>query len=44
VVTEVEERLITVRWGSGSSSMFMPSAGCLQVTGQEPQAKAADNS
>jgi hypothetical protein len=44
VVTEVDGRLITVRWDSGSSSMFVPSAGCLQVTGHEPQAEAADNS
>ena len=43
VVTEVEGRLITVRWESGSSSMFVPSAGCLQVTGHEPHAEAADN-
>ena len=44
VVTEVDGRLITVRWDSGSSSMFVPSAGCLQVTGHEPQAEAADTS
>jgi hypothetical protein len=44
VVTEVDGRLIMVRWDSGSSSMFVPSAGCLQVTGHEPQAEAADNS
>jgi hypothetical protein len=44
VVTEVDGRLITVRWDSGLSSMFVPSAGCLQVTGHEPQAEAADNS
>jgi hypothetical protein len=44
VVTKVDGRLITVRWDSGSSSMFVPSAGCLQVTGHEPQAEAADNS
>jgi hypothetical protein len=44
VVTEMDGRLITVRWDSGSSSMFVPSAGCLQVTGHEPQAEAADNS
>jgi hypothetical protein len=44
VVTEVDGRLITVRWDSGSSSMFVPSAGCLQVTGHEPKAEAADNS
>jgi hypothetical protein len=43
-VTEVDGRLITVRWDSGSSSMFVPSAGCLQVTGHEPHAEAADNS
>jgi hypothetical protein len=39
VVTDVDGRLITVRWDSGSSSTFVPSAGCLQVTGHEPQAK-----
>ena len=44
VVTEVDGRLITVRWDSGSSSMFVPSAGCLQVTGHEPHTEAADNS
>jgi hypothetical protein len=44
VVTEVDGRLITVRWDSGSSSMFLPSAGCLQVTGHEPQAEASDSS
>jgi hypothetical protein len=44
VVTEVDGRLITVRWDSGSSSMFVPSAGCLQVTGHDSKAEAADNS
>jgi hypothetical protein len=44
VVTGVDGRLITVRWDSGSSSTFVPSAGCLQVTGHEPQAEAANNS
>src|SRR5215204_1550769 len=44
VVTAVEGRLITVRWGSGSSSTFVPSAGCLQVTGHEPQAETVDSS
>ena len=44
VVTEVDGRLITVRWDSGSSSMFVPSAGCLQVTGHEPQAEVVDGS
>ena len=44
MVTEVDGSLITVRWDSGSSSMFVPSAGCLQVTGHEPQAEAADTS
>jgi Domain of unknown function (DUF1918) len=42
VVTEVDGRLITVRWDSGSSSTFVPSAGCLQVMGQEPQAEGVD--
>jgi hypothetical protein len=27
VVTAVEDRLITVRWDSGSESVFVPSAG-----------------
>jgi hypothetical protein len=31
-----------VRWDSGSSSMFVPSAGCLQVTGHEPQAEVVN--
>jgi Domain of unknown function (DUF1918) len=44
VVTDVDGRLITVRWDSGASSTFVPSAGCLQVTGHEPQAEAANNS
>jgi hypothetical protein len=44
VVTDVDGSLITVRWDSGSSSTFVPSAGCLQVTGHEPQAQAANNS
>jgi hypothetical protein len=44
VVTDVDGRLITVRWDSGSSSTFVPSAGCLQVTGHEPQAEAVNNS
>ena len=44
VVTDVDGSLITVRWDSGSSSTFVPSAGCLQVTGHEPQAQAADSS
>ena len=38
VVTAVEDRLITVRWDSGSESVFVPSAGSLQVTGHEPPA------
>ena len=44
LVTAVEGRLITVRWDSGSSSTFVPSAGCLQVTGHERQVEAANNS
>jgi len=32
VVTAVEDRLITVRWDSGSESVFVPSAGSLRVT------------
>ena len=44
VVTDVDGRLITVRWDSGSTSTFVPSAGCLQVTGHEPQAEGAHGS
>ena len=43
VVTDVDGRLITVRWDSGASSTFVPSAGCLQVTGHEPQAESVNN-
>jgi Domain of unknown function (DUF1918) len=42
VVTAVEDRLITVRWDSGSESVFVPSAGSLRVTGHEPPAGEAD--
>jgi hypothetical protein len=38
VVTAVEGRLITVRWDSGTQSVFIPSAGSLRVTGHEPSA------
>jgi hypothetical protein len=38
VVTAVEGRLITVRWDSGTQSVFIPSAGSLRVTGHEPPA------
>src|SRR5215213_1053112 len=41
VVTAVSGRLITVRWDSGSESVFVPSAGSLQVTGHEPPAREA---
>jgi Domain of unknown function (DUF1918) len=44
VVIAVDGPLITVQWDSGTSSMFVPSAGCLQVTGHEPQAEAIDGS
>jgi hypothetical protein len=43
VVTAVEDRLITVRWDSGSESVFVPSAGSLRVTGQEPPPEGASN-
>ena len=36
VVMAVEGRLITVRWDSGSESVFIPSAGSLRVTSHEP--------
>jgi hypothetical protein len=42
VVTAVDGPLITVHWDSGSSSMFVPSAGCLQVTGHAPPAETSD--
>jgi hypothetical protein len=38
VVTAVDGRLITVRWDAGSESVFVPSAGSLQVTGHESPA------
>jgi Domain of unknown function (DUF1918) len=38
VVMAVEGRLITVRWDSGSESVFIPSAGSLRVTSHEPPA------
>jgi hypothetical protein len=44
VVTAVDDRLITVRWDSGSESVFVPSAGSLRVTGHEPLTVEGDNS
>jgi hypothetical protein len=44
VVTAVEGRLITVRWDSGSESVFVPSAGSLRVTSHEPPAGEANSS
>jgi hypothetical protein len=44
VVLAVHDRLITVRWDSGSESVFVPSAGSLRVTGHEPPVVEADNS
>jgi hypothetical protein len=44
VVTAVDDPLITVRWDSGSESVFVPSAGSLRVTGHEPPAGQADKS
>jgi hypothetical protein len=43
VVTTVEDRLITMRWDSGSESVFVPSAGSLRVTGHEPPPEGASN-
>jgi hypothetical protein len=43
VVTAVEDRLITVRWDSGSESVFVPRAGSLQVTSHEPPQGDAAN-
>jgi len=39
-VTGIEGRMITVRWDSGSQSMFVPSAGCLEVIGHEGMAQS----
>jgi hypothetical protein len=44
VVTAVDDRLITVRWDSGSESVFVPSAGSLRVTGHKASAGEADSS
>jgi Domain of unknown function (DUF1918) len=44
VVMAVDGRLITVRWDSGSQSVFIPSAGSLRVTGHEPPAGEANSS
>jgi hypothetical protein len=44
VVTAIAGRLITVHWDSGSESVFVPSAGSLQVTGHEPPARERANS
>jgi hypothetical protein len=41
VVMAVDGRLITVRWDSGSESVFVPNAGSLRVTGHEPAAGEA---
>jgi hypothetical protein len=44
VVMAVDGRLITVRWDSGSQSVFIPSAGSLRVTGHEPCAGEVNRS
>ena len=44
VVMAVDGRLITVRWDSGSQSVFIPSAGLLRVTGHEPSAGEVNSS
>jgi hypothetical protein len=44
VVMGVDGRLITVRWDSGSQSVFIPSAGSLRVTGHEPPAGEVNSS
>jgi hypothetical protein len=44
VVTAVQDRLITVRWDSGSESVFVPSGGSLRVTGHEPRVEEAERS
>jgi hypothetical protein len=43
VVMAVDGRLITVRWDSGSESVFVPSAGSLRVMGHEPPAGKAES-
>jgi hypothetical protein len=43
VVTAIDGRLITVRWDTGSESVFVPSAGSLQVTGHEPKGGEPDH-
>ncbi len=43
-VTAVEDTLITVRWDSGSESVFVPSAGSLQITGHESPAEERSGS
>ena len=35
-VTAIDGRMITVRWDTGGQSVFVPSAGCLQVIGRQP--------
>jgi hypothetical protein len=44
VVTAVDYRLITMRWDSGSESVFVPSAGSLRVIGHQPPTGEADRS
>jgi uncharacterized protein DUF1918 len=44
VVTAVDDHLITVRWDSGSESVFVPSAGSLRVIGHEPPAEQTTSS
>ena len=44
VVMAVDGRLITVRWDSGSQSVFIPSAGSLRVTGHELPAGEVNSS
>ena len=43
VVTAIDGRLVTVRWDTGSESVFVPSAGSLQVTGHEPAGGEPDH-
>jgi hypothetical protein len=44
VVTAVDGRLITVRWDAGSQSVFVPSAGSLQITGHEQPSRERESS
>ena len=44
VVTAVDDRLITVRWDSGSESVFVPSGGSVRVTGHDSPPEQTERS